>query len=236
MTDITVKVLPRAESEETLLILGLNDRAAVGAMASALGSADDVSGAAHLPPAAAARVMRSAAGGSAVTALRLEGVPVSIAQRKRMLEALMKPFGPLLVIGGAASRALWRAIRDAMPFAVEGDAVSRPLWRISTAPMSGPDIVAQVAARLAVDALYDWGGGLVWLAVPPSDDAGARHVRRAVAAHGGHAILVRAPQAVRAAVDVFGPQEPALGALTRRVKESFDPHGALGPGRMWAGV
>jgi glycolate oxidase FAD binding subunit len=236
MTEVTVKVLPRAETEETLLVLGLNDRAAASAMTAALGSADDVSGAAHLPASVATRVMRSAAGGGALTVLRLEGVPVSIAQRKRMLEALLKPFGALLVIGEAASRALWRAIRDVTPFAGEGGAADRPLWRISTAPSKGPDIAAQIAARHDVEVLYDWGGGLVWVAAPARDDAGARLIRRAVATHGGHATLVRAPPSVRAAVDVFGPQEAALAALTRRVKESFDPKGVLGPGRMWPGV
>jgi glycolate oxidase FAD binding subunit len=41
---------------------------------------------------------------------------------------------------------------------------------------------------------------------------------------------------VRAAVDVFPTQDAALFALTKRVKESFDPKGVLNPGRMWAGV
>jgi glycolate oxidase FAD binding subunit len=35
---------------------------------------------------------------------------------------------------------------------------------------------------------------------------------------------------------VFSPQEPALAALSKRVKESFDPKGILNAGRMWAGV
>ena len=69
-----------------------------------------------------------------------------------------------------------------------------------------------------------------------ADDAGAAMVRRAVAALGGHATLIRAPAATRAAVDVFEPQRAAGGALTKRVKESFDPKGVLNPGRMWAGV
>jgi glycolate oxidase FAD binding subunit len=237
MTDVTVKVLPRAETEESMLILGLDDIAAASAMAAALGSPDDVSGAAHLPATAAGRVMRNAAGGGAVTAIRLEGVAVSIAQRKRTLEPLLKPFGPLLTIGEAASRALWRAIRDALPLAPDGDdSERRPIWRISTAPNQGPSLVAQIVARTQAEYLYDWGGGLIWLSLPPRDDGGARLVRRAVAAHGGHATLVRAPQAVRAAVDVFPPQERALAALTKRVKTAFDPEGVLGPGRMWAGV
>jgi glycolate oxidase FAD binding subunit len=236
MTEVTVKVLPRAETEGTLLVLGLADRAALSAMTAALGSADDVSGAAHLPAPVATRLMRSAAAGGAVTALRLEGVAVSIAQRQRMLEALLRPFGPLLVIGEAASRALWQAIRDVTPLGAESEAGARPLWRISTAPTRGPDIVAQIAARLDVEVVYDWGGGLVWLAPPARVDVGAKLIRRAVAAHGGHAMLVRAPPAARAAADVFSPQETALAGLTRRVKDSFDPKGALGPGRMWAGV
>jgi glycolate oxidase FAD binding subunit len=53
---------------------------------------------------------------------------------------------------------------------------------------------------------------------------------------GGHATLVRAPAALRAKVDVFWRGDAALAALTKRVKESFDPKGVLNPGRMWAGV
>jgi glycolate oxidase FAD binding subunit len=36
-------------------------------------------------------------------------------------------------------------------------------------------------------------------------------------------------------VDVFEPQDAALAALTRRVKDGFDPKRILNPGRMWAG-
>ncbi|MFY9829011.1 MAG: 2-hydroxy-acid oxidase, partial [Rhodoplanes sp.] len=61
-------------------------------------------------------------------------------------------------------------------------------------------------------------------------------VRSAIAQCGGHATLIRAPAAVRAAVAVFEPQPGPLAALTKRVKESFDPSGVLNPGRMWAGV
>jgi glycolate oxidase FAD binding subunit len=83
---------------------------------------------------------------------------------------------------------------------------------------------------------FDWAGGLIWLALPPSDDAGATMIRGAVAALGGHATLIRAPAAVRAAVDVFEPQPAPLAAVSKRVKESFDPKGVLNSGRMWAGV
>ena len=72
--------------------------------------------------------------------------------------------------------------------------------------------------------------------MPFADEPDAGSIRAAVRSIGGHATLVRAPAAVRAAVEVFEPQEAALHALSKRVKEGFDPKGVLNPGRMWAGV
>src|SRR5216684_897498 len=207
----------------------------LAAMTAAVGSSGDVSGAAHLPANIATLILGAAAAGSAVTALRLEGVPPSIAQRKQMLERLLKPYGVMLVIGEAGSRALWQAVRDVTAFAAT-DGAGRPLWRVSTAPTLGPQVAAEIAAEVEADLFYDWAGGLIWIALPPLEDAGAALVRGAVRSAGGHATLVRAPAAVRAAVAVFEPQPEALAALTRRVKESFDPKRILGPGRMYAGV
>jgi glycolate oxidase FAD binding subunit len=236
MTDVTVKVLPRAETEQTLLAFGLDDRAAVRAMATALGSPADVSGAAHLPAGVAQRVAGAAAADRPVTALRLEGVAPSIPPRRGTLETLLKPYGELIAVGERASRALWQAVRDVTPFEAPAAGAAPPLWRISTAPSQGPEIVARVAAQGEAAAFYDWGGGLIWMQVAGRADAGARLVRRAVADCGGHATLFRADVAVRAAVDVFEPQERSVAALARRVKEGFDPKGTLGPGRMYAGT
>jgi glycolate dehydrogenase FAD-binding subunit len=237
MTDVTIKLLPRPESEETLLISGLDDPIAAQAMAAAMGSAADVSGAAHVPASVAVRLPAAslAAAGRAVTALRLEGVPPSIAHRRQLLTTMLPSHGELETIAAAASQALWRAIRDVAPFA-HPDHASWPLWRISTAPTQGPMVAAQLAAVAGAEVLYDWAGGLVWVRMPPSDDAHAPLVRRAVAASGGHAALVRAPASVRAAVAVFEPLDQVLAALTKRVKEGFDPKGVLNPGRMYAGV
>ncbi len=47
---------------------------------------------------------------------------------------------------------------------------------------------------------------------------------------------MRAPEALRAGLDVMPPEPPALAAIARRVKASFDPDGILNPGRMVAGL
>jgi glycolate oxidase FAD binding subunit len=240
MTDVTIKVLPRPETEQTLLIRGLEPPQAVKAMTSAMGSSCDVSGAAHLPADVAARISAKEIAGDAVTALRLEGFSPSVAERKRMLEVLMKPFGELASADAPLSRSLWSAIRDATPFAAPRSPASRdderPLWRISTAPSRGAELAAMIAGGAQAQMFYDWAGGLIWVMLDVGNDAGAALIRHAVAATGGHATLVRAPASMRAAIDVFTPQDAALTALTKRVKEGFDPQGVLNPGRMWAGM
>jgi glycolate oxidase FAD binding subunit len=238
MTEVTIKTLPRPETEKTLLIHGLEPGPAIEAMTAAMGSSCDVSGAAHLPAKVAACIPVSgvARAGGSVTALRLEGVPPSVDHRRNMLQALMRPFGDLGTVGEMVSRALWRAVRDVTPLAASHDGGRRPLWRISTAPSRGAELTGMIARHSQAQMLFDWAGGLIWAALDASDDAGAPLIRRAVAACGGHATLIRAPAAVRAAVDVFQPQEKAVAALTKRVKDNFDPSGVLNPGRMWAGV
>jgi glycolate oxidase FAD binding subunit len=236
MTDVSIKVMPRPETEATFALYGLDDRTAIAALNRGMGSAGEVSGAAHLPAAAAARSPAAAlAAGKALTALRLEGVTPSIRHRRQVLETLLAPLGEIAVLEEAASRALWRAVRDVTPFAA-ANGPERPLWRISTTPTHGPEVAARIAAQADAEVLYDWAGGLVWATLPPSDDAGARLVRSALAPAGGHATLIRAPAAIRAAVAVFEPQDSGLAALSRRVKDSFDPKGALNPGRMYAGI
>jgi len=232
MTDVTVKVLPRAETEATVLVAGLDDAVACAAMAAAMGSPCDVSGAAHIPD-HVATWFTGLPGPEAATVLRLEGHAPSVAHRKDALAALMRPFGPVAVLDEATSRTLWRDVREVRPFTGEA-ARLRPLWRISTAPAHGHEIAAAITP--AAQMFYDWAGGLIWVAMPHVEEPNAAAIRAAVARTGGHATLVRAPAAVRAVVDVFEPEEAGLAALGRRVKESFDPRGILNPGRMRAGV
>jgi glycolate dehydrogenase FAD-binding subunit len=232
MTDVTLKVLPKPETEATVLVSGLIDAQACAAMLAAMGSPFDVSAAAHLPDHVAA-CFAGLPKAQASTVLRLEGFAPSVRHRQETLAALMKSFGAVTILDDAASRPLWRSIRDVSAFALP-TARQRPLWRVSVPPASGHRLVDLITP--AAQMFYDWGGGLVWIGMPYTDEPGAGAVRNAVFELGGQATLMRAPSAVRAGVDIFQPEEPALASLSRRVKESFDPKGVLNPGRMWAGV
>lgn len=233
MTDVTVKVLPRPEKTYTVLLLGLNDRQALAAMTRALGSPHEVSGAAHLPAALAARseVSYVTRAGEAVTALRLEGPGPSVEYRCAALRRELADLGATEELHSHNSLAFWRELRDIRPFV--GDE-KRAVWRVSVAPSAGPGVVAAIGEG---EAFYDWGGGLIWLSLPLNGaDAGAEKVRAAVAAAGGHATLIRAPLELRAAGAVFQPQDAASALLSQRVKDGFDPNRVLNPGRMYAGL
>lgn len=139
--------------------------------------------------------------------LRLTGAHAAVEAARRTL-------------GGAAVVApeqLWLAIREQThPAFADG-----VLWRLalpSTAAVPG------LAGLRAIE----WGGGLRWYG------GEADGIRDAATAAGGHAVLYRAPESRRCREGAFAPLSPALLALHRRLKKSFDPHGILNPGRLYA--
>jgi glycolate oxidase FAD binding subunit len=236
MTEVTLKVMPRPEAERTLVLRGLDDLRANQAMTAALGSAFDVSGAAHLPASATqpeiGALARVGAPGEPVTVLRLEGITASAAHRAASLAGQLAPFGTAEIIEDAASAAVWSALRDVLPFAANGPLGDWPVWRIVCPPAVGGALGQTLGRETGAEVIYDWGGGLIWAALPPEDDAGAALVRDRVQAVSGHATLLRASDAVRRAVDVFQPQAPGVAALEERVRHSFDPKIILNRGRI----
>jgi len=221
ITEVTFRLLPVPETAVTILVSGLNDAEAAAAMATAMSMSVEVSGAAHLPESVRGRFAGGALPEGAATALRLEGLSASVEVRAQKLAAAMAGFGPVARLEAEETRRLWREIRDAAPYA---DGTARPLWRVSVAPTAGQQLVAALRLETGVDAFYDWQGGLVWLRMEASPEAGL--LRRYInAVGGGHATLLRARPEVLAAGEAFQPQAEAVAALQGRMKASFDPDG-----------
>ncbi len=219
LTSITVKVLPVAETEETLVFNGLSDARAVQAMNIAMQSACDVSGAAHLP------------GTPSQTFFRLEGIRPSVSYRRQKLASHLKTFGASDYLSEKESLLEWKAIRDVDLLSNED---TRYVWKLSVTPSKGAETVSRISKQLDVQYFYDWAGGLIWLGVPRSNQAYAYIIRSCV--QDGYAMLVRAEDDVRERIEVFQPQNPALSALTQRVKTSFDPAGVFNHGRMYKDI
>ncbi len=223
MTEVTVKVLPRPEAACTVVLFGLDDRAAIAALRDAAATPFEPSGLAHLPKPVAARHGFD----RAATLIRLEGTAATLAHRHDGLVARLSSPAPSAMLDQAETAALWRAVGAVAPFMADAGTV----WRASVAPASGPAFVEHVGADAH---FYDWAGGLVWLGfAAPAEDADAARIAAAIeAAGGGHAMMFRTHSAAIHRLQTT-PQPPdALAALSRRVKAAFDPHGILNPGRL----
>ncbi|MEO1139377.1 MAG: glycolate oxidase subunit GlcE [Pseudomonadota bacterium] len=211
VTEVALKVLPRSHHVATIILSGASDADAVMAMSDTLGSPYEVTGAAHLP---------DAPGGTSQTYIRVEGFEKSVAYRSEELRKRLTRFGTVTLETDPDKNAtLWQGIRDVAPFhGGTGD-----VWRLSVKPGDAPGIMARLGEA---QALYDWGGGLVWLQVPEGQQG--QVIRDAISAVGGHATLIRGNRAA----GVFQPLSPAIAALQDGLRARFDPRGMLNPGLM----
>ncbi len=222
LTDVIIKVLPKSETEQTLVLNGLSDQQASHAMSVAMGSNAEISGAAHLPA--------GIGGTSSMTLLRLEGFAPSVEYRIGNLAKLLGEFDRQQKLDNTTSGDKWQQVRNCTPFSSRQD---RCVWRISCVPSEGYKIAAAISNTTSVEHFYDWQGGLIWMQIEDAENSKSDLIRAAVRSNGGgHATLVRASTAIRNNVSVFEPQAAALAALSRRYRENFDPFSILNPGRM----
>ena len=202
LSEVSLKVQSIPEAEVTLVLDGLDDRAGLTALRSALGSPYDVSGAAR-------------AGGRSY--IRLEGMAGSVAYRAGRLRALFDA----TLAEGAQSAAIWADIRDVSP--LHGRAGD--IWRLSVLPSDAAEIVATLLADSGGDGqrdvVYDWGGGLVWLTLPAGLDG---TLRKALQGRGA-AIKLRGAGAAP-----FARQSDQVSALSSALKAQFDPFGRFAQG------
>jgi glycolate oxidase FAD binding subunit len=226
ITEVTLKVLPAAETSATIGVRVEDVATGVRALSAGLTSPFGVTGAALVPA-----FCGPDGPATNVAFLRLEDFAASVAYRGAKLAEDLARFGEVRMLDAAESVALWAAIRDAQPL---GAAAAEAVWRVSVRPSAGP-MVAATARELGGRALLDWGGGLVWIAGPATEAAHQAVVAAATAARGTFT-LFRAPEPLRAAVAVLPEEAPPLAAIGRRVKAALDPAGVLNPGRMRAGL
>mgnify|MGYP003624568503 FL=1 len=208
LTEVSFKVLPKPETQGTLVVQGLSDHAAVAAMCQAMGSPFEVTGAAHDPA-------------TALTALRVEGFEQSVSYRIGQLEKLLAGAG-MQVMEADASGAFWGQQRDLTAFEGAGGDV----WRVSCKPTDAPQLVAKAGAQAV---LYDWAGGLIWLCMAPGTDARAR-----LGHFDGHATIIRADDATKARFGMFQPESAGIARLTAGLRAQFDPRGLFNADLMTA--
>ena len=225
LTEVIFKVSPRPPAAATLVYHDLDDARANKLMCAAMGTPFEITGAAHLPAGLGDARSR--------TLLRLEGFPEQLDYRSGRLRDLFAEYGSPERLDAEPTTEIWREVRDIRPLLEPRE---HAVWRLSVPPRTGAGLVQRLERELECRVLYDWSGGLVWLALAETDDAGAAPIRAAVQATGGHATLVRGSPELRGRIPVFAAEPTAIAKLTTGIKASHDPAGRLNPGLIHAGV
>ena len=204
VSEVSFKVLPAPEKTASLVLLTKDHKRAVAAMAAALGSPYDVSGAAYLPEIGACLI-------------RVEGFEKSVVHRLNELKEKLKTFGTIDFIYDQEAQSRWEDLRTLEPFQdFAGD-----LWRISVKPSDGPEVYEKVGF---ISGFYDWAGGLIWGITAQGKDP-----RSAMSGINGHATRIRGEGSM---IAKFHPQSKLIAAISAAIRHRFDPKGILNPGLM----
>jgi glycolate oxidase FAD binding subunit len=216
LTDISLKVLPVAPAEATL-VFELNQASALAQL--------HRWGAQPLPLNASCWVRDdSAANAPELLFVRLRG---AIAAVESACSKMLKDV-PGSRMDNAQAGPDWEACRDLkLPFFTAPATEALALWRLSV-PQTAPVL------DLPWPQLVEWHGGQRWLWAPES---AREQLRQAASAVGGSASLFMAASDTAAgAKHCFSPLTPAVEQIHRRLKTEFDPAGIFNPGRMYADI
>ncbi|RUP08012.1 FAD-binding protein [Hyphomicrobium sp.] len=203
LTEVALKTLPMAESEQTLIFGGISVAEAVEIFLAGLSTPFEISGAAFH-------------GGSAW--LRIEGLSHQVEYRRERLTALFR-HRTIDICKDEKSKALWRSLRDLRHFSDTTDAV----WRIFVKPTDAPAVVTALQT-LGGQVSLDWGGGLIWYC----GIGDAVSVRKA--AGSGQATLVRG--GALCGDLIFAPERKGVAELSAALRRTFDPARIFNVGLM----
>ncbi len=223
ITEVSLKVLPVAPAEATLMCAGLPQKTALDLLHRWGGQ--------PLPLNASAWVRDTTAQPVAdYLFVRLRGAVAAVQSATTRMSADAVALGAqVTVMDNSEAAADWRASGEqTLPF-FETPAPDACLWRLSV-PQTAP--VLDVPGLDHPSQYIEWQGAQRWLWAPASAAVPLRELAQSV---GGHATLFRA-SATHAEVDkiagVNTPLDAVQERIQRQLQQQFDPKGVFATGRM----
>ena len=219
ITEVSLKVLPLAPAECTLVCVGLAQPAALDLLHRWGGQ--------PLPLNASAWVHDDSQVPAADTLfVRLRGAQAAVAAAQTRMAADAQALGAQVTVrSDPAVAADWGASGEqTLPF-FQAPSPQHALWRLSL-PQTAP------ALDLPGPCYIEWQGAQRWVWAPVSA-AAALHAL--AAQHGGHALLFRASASGGAADKAAGVASPLPAValrLQQQLQQQFDPHGVFATGRL----
>jgi glycolate oxidase FAD binding subunit len=219
ITEVSLKVLPVAPAEATLMCAGL-------AQADALALLHRWGGQ-PLPLNASAWVRDTTAQPVAdYLFVRLRGAVAAVqSATTRMTAEAVAQGAQVTVMNNAEAVQDWRASGEQTLQFFDAPSPDACLWRLSV-PQTAPVL------ELPYPTYLEWQGAQRWMWAPASAALALRELAQSV---GGHATLFRASAAhaeVDKAVGVNTPLDAVQQRIQRQLQQQFDPKGVFATGRM----
>ncbi len=234
ITELTLKLFPLPETSRTQVCTS-RDAGAAATLAMKILTSPLLPAAVSVLNARAAAAIGGEVGEPAggTVLVRAEGFASAVHRHERDVTDWAAQAGmEVRSLDGNAESGVWRTIRD---FGWTGSAAA---IRLSTPPAVVPALLGEMGSLLppAAGVVCHAGSGTTWIELDAADLSPQIHaaLRDLVSRHQGHLLIARAPKALEAD-DVWFPRPEAL-PIMRALKQAFDPHHILNPGRFVAGL
>ena len=219
VTEVSLKVLPVAPSEATLMCAGIAQKAALDLLHRWGGQ--------PLPLNASAWVHDTTANpGDDYLFVRLRGAVAAVESAVTRMGADAQALGARVTrMDTQEAAADWRASGEQALQFFEPPSGDVCLWRLSV-PQTAPTLDLPYAQYI------EWQGAQRWLWAPAT---AASALREAAQRAGGHALLFRASQlggVTDKAEGVSAPLDSVQQRIQRELQKQFDPQGVFATGRM----
>ena len=233
LTEIVLKVQPKNEESQTLLINNINLKMALNVFSKAMHTSVEISGACFYP----AKIskffkLNDLDTNTSITAIRLEGPKISVTERVNTLKKLFSDYKTTIsVLENYQSRIFWQNTTDLQFFNNSKNVVVK----IVLPPLNADQLMNKFENE-ELKYVVDWAGNLIWVELPENDSVLLKHLRTEILKLSGHMTIIKAPNHVRIREDFLTTVDENIKVLSLKIKESFDPKKILNPGKMYSGI
>ncbi len=233
LTEIVLKVQPKNEESQTLLINNINLKMALNVFSKAMHTSVEISGACFYP----AKIskffkLNDLDTTTSITAIRLEGPKISVIERVNTLKKIFSEYKTTIsVLENYQSRIFWQNTTDLQFFNNSKNVVVKIVL-----PPLNTDQLMNKFENEELKYVLDWAGNLIWVELPENDSVLLKHLRTEILKLSGHMTIIKAPNHVRIREDFLTTVDENIKVLSLKIKESFDPKKILNPGKMYSGI
>ncbi len=232
LSEIAIKVLPKPESNKTLVINNPHLKKSLEYLNISLSSSSDPSGAVFYPENFRNYfTFNDLTFSGPITAIRMEGSASSIDHRiKKLTKELKITNDEIAILSQEQSNIFWEDTKNLKVFSE----LKKNLIRI-VVPASETFEFLNKIKPFEAKYFVDWGGNLIWVQLDNISSKILNDISMMVKKISGYLTIIKIEDSFKASVDVF-TIDPTKHEISEKIKKSFDPKRILNPGKMYVGI